>query len=86
MSQSALGGRARQLDGQQCIDLMVEQAVFFEGAEVGRRATARSPGWLAWPLVLGERFPHTGARKSAPRASSRRRARSLRRIGLVDQK
>src|ERR1700737_3254372 len=26
MSQSALGGRARQLDGQQCIDLMVEQA------------------------------------------------------------
>ena len=26
MSQSALGGRARQLDGQQCIDLLVEQA------------------------------------------------------------
>jgi hypothetical protein len=56
--------------------------------ELGRiwaRAIARSPGWLIWPLLLGERFPHTGARKPAPRTSSRRRARSLRRIGLVDQ-
>src|ERR1700738_4124264 len=56
--------------------------------ELGRiwaRAIARSPGWLTWPLLLGERFPHTGARKPAPRTSSRRRARSLRRIGLVDQ-
>jgi hypothetical protein len=32
--------------------------------ELGRiwaRAIARSPGWLTWPLLLGERFPHTGA-------------------------
>ena len=73
-------------------DWLLEEAGFEPSVpgygELGRiwaRAIARSPGWLIWPLLLGERFPHTGARKPAPRTSSRRRARSLRRIGLVDQ-
>jgi hypothetical protein len=45
-------------------DSPVEEAGFEPSVpgygEFGRiwaRATARSPGWLAWPLVLDERFP-----------------------------
>ena len=60
------------------VDSLVEEAGFEPSVpdygELGRiwaRAIARSPGWLTWPLLLGERFPHTGARKQAPRTSSR---------------
>ena len=57
-------------------DSLLEEAGFEPSVpgfgELGRiwaRAIARSPGWLIWPLLLGERFPHTGARKPAPRTS-----------------
>src|ERR1700730_15641493 len=43
MSQSALGGRARQLDGQQCIDLMVEQAAAGEAPGGAEGAPCRFP-------------------------------------------